>query len=214
MTAVAEKQVKSALPQRRAATRAVIAFSRMPAPAPQHSVLREIVGVPQVQKACAGCSDEIRVERLALEPAEDEHEERVQREGEPHAFAAAAAGEDEDERRPHRRVPAARPGAPISVGPADDEHEREADAVADRLGRAAPAPAAPPAPKRDEDEARKKALRGKRGGAGREGGEIDDAQLAARLDSPSGGRPLSAALRESVAPLLPYDFSEVRVHDS
>src|SRR5262245_15823682 len=133
MAAVAEKQAKSAQPQRRAMTRSIVAWSRAPVAAPQHNALREIVAVPQVQKACAGCSsDEIRIERLAIEAGEEEErEERVQRENEAPAFAAGAAAEDEDERRKRRSVPAPRPGAPIRVGAADDEHEREADAVAE-----------------------------------------------------------------------------------
>jgi hypothetical protein len=166
---------------------------RAPAPAPE----------PAAQRACAGCEDELQ--RSELEP-EEEEEERVQRESEAPTFADP--GDEEEEQPGLRRLLAPRPQRAIEVGPADDEYEREADAMADAVMRAEAAPA--PVEEDEEEAVQSK----RRQGVGPEGGEIEDAELTARLRFPGSGRPLPAGTRALIEPRLGYDFSRVRVHDS
>ncbi|MEK6210044.1 MAG: DUF4157 domain-containing protein [Pseudomonadota bacterium] len=154
---------------------------------------------PVAQRACAECTDELQREPLE---GEEQEEERVQREMEAPGFG----GGDEDDEGEVRRFLAPRPQMTITVGPADDEFEREADAVAERVMRA-PTPG-------DETPEEEQTPSLQRRGIGREGGRVEDGQLAARLNAPGGGRPLPEALRSFMEPRLPYDFSDVRVHDS
>jgi hypothetical protein len=205
--------------------------------------------VQAVHRVCTECTQE-----LQKSPLEEPDEEHVHREFEPPTFGDAGA-DDEDA---VRRLLAPRPQFKIEVGPADDEHEREADAVAERVTRmstpededelpAAEAQAGQrmfrsldeeeepeglqrqereeePSEEEDaaplqratlpsEDEEPEKTVRSKRR-IGRQGGAIDDADLTARLRTPGSGRPLSGPLRSFIEPRLPYDFSEVRVHDT
>ncbi len=194
----------------------------------------QTTSAPAAQRLCAECEED--VQRDTLEP---EDEERVQREMEAPVFG----GDGEDDAGAVRRFPAPRPQRAISVGPADDDYEREADTVAERVMRGSAAPV------EDETQEQESVQRQERGdfpggqddestlqratdadaeqeeepetasgvqrrAIGRDGGEIDDAALAARLHSPGGGRPLPGALRAFVEPQLPYDFSDVRVHDT
>jgi hypothetical protein len=111
----------------------------------------------------------------------------------------------------------------VTVGPAEDAHEREAVAVADRV---ASGPAAPehPAPERSAAEQRaaerarepeEEARRVQRVPlAGLTSGFELDSGVAARIAAPGAGRPLPPQVAAAVAPWLPYDFSAVRVHDT
>ncbi|MFL6654912.1 MAG: DUF4157 domain-containing protein [Sulfurifustis sp.] len=213
-----------------------------------HAPSSHAASVPSsIQRACAECNEE-----LQRAPLEQEEEEHVQREMEAPTFDGAAGDDDTVQRATTPRVQ-----MKIAVGPADDEFEREADAMADHVMRAAvPRPSASQSPnvsvRRDmhdeddgalqrfadaeemhepessvqryaarattsdarDDEERPSSGALRRRAIGRAGGQIEDADLTARLRSPSGGRPLPDHVRAYIEPHLQYDFSDVRVHDS
>jgi len=216
MSAVAEKQTKTAAVARRVPVRPPLALWSAPSGGEQRA-LRAIVAAPcpaaPVRRACAACEDEQVQRAVTVGPADDEYEREADAMAEavmrapaldaappdpppaaapppvlPAQRACAACEENELQRDALEEDDEERVQREIAVGPADDEYEREADTMADRVMRLS--------------------------AAGREGGEIDDADLTARLRAPGSGRPLAEGTRALIEPRLGYDFSQVRVHDS
>jgi hypothetical protein len=96
----------------------------------------------------------------------------------------------------------------LTVGPADDVYEREADRVAERVTRL-PDPGAGGEPGGPGLVVQRTAGPGP-GGPGVAGGGADAAVSGARLRE--GGRPLSASTRRFMEPRFGADFGGVRVH--
>jgi hypothetical protein len=95
------------------------------------------------------------------------------------------------------------PASRLAIGEPDDEFEREADRVAERVmrGSGPPDAGAGGAPV---------SLRARRGGGSPGGHTVAAAGVHAVLASP--GRPLDAATRASLEPRFGHDFSRVRIH--
>lgn len=102
--------------------------------------------------------------------------------------------------------------APLTVGPADDPHEREADAVADAVVRRL---RQPDDTVHDEQVASSGGSRVQRSAAvvGAAGGELDTATSSKIERARSGGKPLDAPTRSSMEGAFGADFSGIRVHD-
>jgi hypothetical protein len=100
----------------------------------------------------------------------------------------------------------------LTVGPADDPHEREADAVADTVVRRLRQPDGSTG---DEQMARSTGPRVQRAAAvvGAAGGDLDDATSTKIERARSGGKPLDAPTRSSMEGAFGADFSAVRIHD-
>ena len=113
----------------------------------------------------------------------------------------------------------------LRVGAVDDPMEREADAMAQRV-------ISMPAPEAAAAEATPNGGSGDAGGSGTGGGDAVQpsrnrtaaavgaqggaapSDVAAHVDRPGAGRPLSAALRAFMQPRFGADFTNVRVHDA
>ena len=129
--------------------------------------------------------------------------------------------------------------AQLAVSEPGDRYEREADAVANRvasgekvarISRIASVPAAAPLRERSPDPqsagtaapsrqttpaAAERAVGTVQAQAAAPGAAtVQDGDVAARIQSPSAGRPLAAPVREEMEAGLGADFSSVRVHDS
>jgi hypothetical protein len=102
--------------------------------------------------------------------------------------------------------------AKLSVGPAGDKYEQEADRVADQVMRlSVPAPSKPAAQHKDEDEAvqLKSSMQPVRGEGGFEVNSAIEGRLAQRQGS---GAPLSNDIQAFMESRFGADFSHVRVH--
>ncbi len=96
--------------------------------------------------------------------------------------------------------------AKLTVGPAGDRYEREADHMADSVMRSAAAPTP------DQDEATAPIQRTPAGPIGLQGGDAGE-QIESRLAAnKGGGAPLPAATRAKMESGLNADFGQVRVH--
>jgi Domain of unknown function (DUF4157) len=113
----------------------------------------------------------------------------------------------------------------LAVSAPDDPDEREADRIADTVMRspqpvvqrkcAACSAGGATCPSCEEEETRVQRKADGADAAGEVGTDAEvDTGMQARLQSPSGGRPLPEGLRRDVEPVLGTDLSHVRVHDS
>ncbi len=104
--------------------------------------------------------------------------------------------------------------AKLTVGPADDRYEREAERVADTVTRAIQRRATPAAP---AEEAAPSPLggalqRAAEGGVGLAGGALTPAVEQEIQRARGGGRPLAAGVRRQMEQQMAADFSGVKVH--
>lgn len=109
--------------------------------------------------------------------------------------------------------------APLTVGAADDAHEREADTMAAAVVRRLHTPddvaGELPAPRASGRVRRSNFSPSvdRRAAVGLEGGELDHETSTKIERARSGGKPLAAPIRRSMEGAFGADFSGVRVHD-
>lgn len=114
----------------------------------------------------------------------------------------------------------------LSVGPAGDRYEREADAVADRVVAALRQPTVPPSAGAGQGRAQRMSARPvQRDTApvagrvqrmvhlGSDGGDVDDHTERAIRSAQAGGTPLPDNVRSTLEPAFGADFSGIRVHE-
>lgn len=105
--------------------------------------------------------------------------------------------------------------AKLSVGPAGDRYEREADAVADRVVRAlrTPGPASTAGPEGGAEPIQRIQRIQRAAPVGTAGGQVDEATEREVKSAVGGGAPMPTAMRARLEPVFGADFGAVRLHD-